>query len=247
MEIWRKYEKCLGRNRIYLTKRTLGPRPIMRPRFKPPPKWAAFPLRRTYSKEERLSKSVPRPCSDVEKKWKSESEKTVRTSTRREPTEFRSCPMRLGAATSNLFSTCSETEQKPDRLLPSTMRLREVTVTWSSGWSKTRVQTSVRRTFRERPHYWWPSKRSRKPLLNSLESVAPRNSRPPAISNVADSHVPARYIRGQNHRLKLRKSVEKGQRRPSCSKHGPYDGPYCPECYERAMSGDATNETVPSS
>src|SRR5207245_7480496 len=95
MEIWRKYEKCLGRNRIYLTKRTLGPRPIMRPRFKPPPKWAAFPLRRTYSKEERLSKSVPRPCSDVEKKWKSESEKTVRTSTRREPTEFRSCPCGL--------------------------------------------------------------------------------------------------------------------------------------------------------
>src|SRR3989442_7340436 len=132
MEIWRKYEKCLRRNRIYSTQRMLGPRPIMRPRFKARPKWAAFPLQCTYSKEERLSKSVPRLCSDVEKKWKSESEKTIRTSTRREPTEFRFCPMRLGAATSNLFSTCSETEQKPDRLPLSTMRLREVTMTLSS-------------------------------------------------------------------------------------------------------------------
>src|SRR6266581_1665532 len=121
MEIWRKYEKCLRRNRIYSTQRTLGPRPIMRPRFKARPKWAAFPLRRTCSKKERLSKYVPRLCSDVEKKWKSESEKTLTTSTRREPTEFRSCPMLPGVATSNLFSTCSYTEQKPDPLPPSTM------------------------------------------------------------------------------------------------------------------------------
>src|SRR3989442_2128516 len=132
METWRKYEKCLRRNRIYSTQRTLGPRPIMRPRFKARPKWAAFPLRRTFSKKERLSKSLPRPCSDVNKKWKSESEKTLTTSTRREPTEFPSCPILLGLATSNLFSTCSERDQKPDPLPPSTMQLREVTTTWSS-------------------------------------------------------------------------------------------------------------------
>src|SRR3989441_7851044 len=129
MEIWRKFEKCLRKNRIYSTQRTIGPGPIMRPRFKAPPKWAAYPLRRTCSKKERSSKSVPRPCSDVKKKWKSESEKTLRASIRREPTEFRSCPMLLGAATSNLFSTCSETEQKPDRLPPYTMQLPEVTMT----------------------------------------------------------------------------------------------------------------------
>src|SRR5713226_6941875 len=123
METWRKYEKCSLRNRIYSTQRTLEPRPIMRPRFKARPKWAAFPLRRTCSKKERLSKSVPRPCSDAKKKWKSESEKIQRTSTRREPTEFRSYPMLLGVATSSLFSTCSETEQKPDRPPLSTMQL----------------------------------------------------------------------------------------------------------------------------
>src|SRR3989441_9254402 len=167
MGIWRKYGNCLLRNRIYSTERTLGPRPIMRPRFKARPKWAAFLLRRTCSKTERLSKSVPRPCSDVKKKWKRESEKTLTTSTQREPTEFLSCPMLLGVATSNLFSTCSEREQKPDPLPPSTMQLREVTTTWSSGWSKTRIQTSIRRTFRERRRYRLPSKRSRKPLLNS--------------------------------------------------------------------------------
>src|SRR3989442_1247003 len=115
MEIWRKFEKCLRKNRIYSTQRTIGPGPIMRPRFKAPPKWAAFPLRRTCSKKERLSKSVPRLCSDVKKKLKRKSERTLRTSTRREPTEFRSCPMLPGVATSNLFSTCSETEQKSDR------------------------------------------------------------------------------------------------------------------------------------
>jgi len=43
--------------------------------------------------------------------------------------------------------------------------------------------------------------------------------------------------------LKLRKSAEEEQRHPSCSKHGEYDGPYCPECYERAMSGEANDKT----
>jgi len=47
--------------------------------------------------------------------------------------------------------------------------------------------------------------------------------------------------------LKLRKSAEEEQRHPSCSKHGEYDEPYCPECYERAMSGEANGKTVASS
>ena len=24
----------------------------------------------------------------------------------------------------------------------------------------------------------------------------------------------------------------------SCTKHGPYTGPYCPQCYEKAMGSD---------
>src|SRR3989442_188373 len=54
-------------------------------------------------------------------------------------------------------------------------------------------------------------------------------------------------VRGQTNQLKPREPVQGGQRRPSCSKHGPYDGPYCPECYGRAMNGEATSKTAPSS
>src|SRR5712691_13410017 len=82
-----------------------------------------------------------------------------------------------------------------------------------------------------------------KPLLNSSESVAVRNSQRDSINHQSQPSTPSKRV---IERLKIRKPVEKGQRRPSCSKHGPYNGPYCPECYERAMSGEPTRKTTQS-
>jgi hypothetical protein len=38
-------------------------------------------------------------------------------------------------------------------------------------------------------------------------------------------------------RLKLPWST--GKRKQACTKHGPYDGPYCPVCFEKAMGSEA--------
>ena len=35
----------------------------------------------------------------------------------------------------------------------------------------------------------------------------------------------------------LRRIVRRRAGKRACSKHGPYSGPYCPLCYERAMGG----------
>ena len=35
----------------------------------------------------------------------------------------------------------------------------------------------------------------------------------------------------------LRRFVRRRAGQRACSKHGPYSGPYCPLCYERAMGG----------
>ncbi len=34
-----------------------------------------------------------------------------------------------------------------------------------------------------------------------------------------------------------RRKPKRGRALPSCTKHGPYSGPYCPQCYEKAMGG----------
>ncbi len=38
-----------------------------------------------------------------------------------------------------------------------------------------------------------------------------------------------------------KRKPKRGTARPACTKHGPYSGPYCPQCYEKAMGGTGGN------
>src|SRR3989475_12025650 len=45
---------------------------------------------------------------------------------------------------------------------------------------------------------------------------------------------------------RLRLPWPAGKRRQSCSKHGPYDGPYCCVCFEKAMGSESESKPVVS-
>src|SRR5207249_11180983 len=35
----------------------------------------------------------------------------------------------------------------------------------------------------------------------------------------------------------VKRKRKRGTGQPACTKHGPYCGPYCPQCYEKAIGG----------
>ena len=35
----------------------------------------------------------------------------------------------------------------------------------------------------------------------------------------------------------VKRKPKRGTAQPACTKHGPYSGPYCPQCYEKAIGG----------
>src|SRR2546426_766304 len=45
----------------------------------------------------------------------------------------------------------------------------------------------------------------------------------------------------------VKRKPKRSTAQPACTKHGPYSGPYCPQCYEKAIGGtggDQRNDSL---